>query len=228
MTKRNASPFHPAESIWVGNASRAPTRCEAGLLLIFQSGKLRFEGHPWVLAQTCRRSRVVGRSKNWKMALPPQNSPVQGRAICHLAHSSAIFRKRFQEECGSQLQRAIPANRSSEKRVPEALCGAWYLFRGNSHLPRPAHPLAGNVERRKEARRPAPPAEPRASPDSQLVAAISRFELASPLASFYYATPALRSRQPDLRPAFRRANASIAVAVRVSSPTTFPANERYR
>src|SRR5216684_1181593 len=75
--------------------------------------------------------------------------------------------------------------------------------------------LAGSSDRRKEVRRPAPPAEPRESPDSELVAASSRSEFASHLASFYYATPATRSRQPDRRAAFRRANASIAVAMRV-------------
>jgi hypothetical protein len=45
------------------------------------------------------------------------------------------------------------------------------------------------------------------------------------LASAYYATLALRSRQLDLRPAFRRANASAFAVAAVSEYTGFRAGK---
>src|SRR5437588_12221466 len=111
----------------------------------------------------------------------------------------------------------MPANATPESRVPAALRGAWRRLRATAPLLWPRRALADNADRRKEAHRPASRPEPRASLDSELVAASLRIEFASLLASHYYATPATRSRQLDRRPASRRANASVTVAVRVSA-----------
>src|SRR6266404_6207507 len=135
---------------------------------------------------------MVGENKNRGTALAVQNSPVQARGIFHRAHSSGMRRKHPQEEYESKRSRAIPANCKSEKRA-----------------------LPDNSDRRKKTHSPASKREPRASLDSELVVASLRIECASLLAPHYYATPATRSRQLDRRPAFRRANASVIVAVRV-------------
>ena len=158
---------------------------------------------------------MVGENKNRGTALAVQNSPVQARGIFHGAHSNGMRRKHPQEEYESKRSRAIPANCKSEKRAPAALGGALHRLCGNSHLLRPMRALPDNSDRRKKTHSPASKREPRASLDSELVAASLRIECASLLAPYYYATPATRSRQLDRRPAFRRANASVIVAVRV-------------
>ena len=158
---------------------------------------------------------MVGENKNRGTALAVQNSPVQARGIFHGAHSNGMRRKHPQEEYESKRSRAIPANCKSEKRAPAALGGALHRLCGNSHLLRPMRALPDNSDRRKKTHSPASKREPRASLDSELVAASLRIEFASLLAPYYYATPATRSRQLDRRPAFRRANASVIVAVRV-------------
>jgi len=158
---------------------------------------------------------MVGENKNRGTALAVQNPPVQARGIFHRAQLKRMRRKHPQEEYESKRSRAIPANCKSEKRAPAALRGALHRLCGNSHLLRPMRALPDNSDRRKMTHSPASKREPRASLDSELVAASLRIECASLLASYYYATPATRSRQLDRRPAFRRANASVIVAVRV-------------
>ena len=158
---------------------------------------------------------MVGENKNRGTALAVQNSPVQARGIFHRAHSNGMRRKHPQEEYESKRSRAIPANCKSGKRAPAALRGALHRLCGNSHLLRPMRAPADNSDRRKKTHRPASQREPRASLDSELVAASLRIEFASLLASYYYATPATRSRQLERRPTFRRANASVTLTVRV-------------
>jgi hypothetical protein len=167
-----------------------------------------------IKAQIQQRIRAVGQNKNWKKALPGQGSPAHQRRIFHGVRLAGVCRKRFEEEPGSKLPRAIPASHSLKRRAFVALCWARRL-RDNSQKYRRIVPLACNSERRKEAHKLAQRRVPRESPDSPPAAASSRIEFASSLASVYYATPAARPRQPDCRLAFRTANASVAVAVRV-------------
>ncbi len=144
-----------------------------------------------------------------------QNSPAQLRGIFHRAYSSGIRRKHLHEDCESKRSRAIPVHCKSERRAPEALRGALHRLCGNSHLLRPMRAPADNSDRRKKTHRPASQREPRASLDSELVAASLRIEFVSLLASYCYATPATRSRQLERRRTFRKANASVTLAVRV-------------
>ena len=155
-------------------------------------------------AQIYYRSHAVGQNRNRKNASGMQNFPAQLREIFHRAYSSGIHRKHLQQEFESKRSRAIPANCKSERRAPAALRGALHRLCGNSHLLRPMRALADSSDRRKKTHRPASQREPRASLDSELVAARLRIEFASLLASYYYATPATRSRQLDRRPTFRK------------------------
>jgi hypothetical protein len=65
-------------------------------------------------------------------------------------------------------------------------------------------PLGGNLERHKEARKPAPRRVPRESPDPAPAAANSRFDLASQSASYDQATPTYPTRQSDRSVAFSK------------------------
>jgi len=82
--------------------------------------------------------------------------------------------------------------------VRGALRAAWSQFHDNPYLPLPGlrYRLAGNSDRRKEAHKQVPPAEPRGSLRSKASAAIAQFELAQRFASFDYATPQKSLRQP--------------------------------
>jgi hypothetical protein len=191
------SAFHRVEIRLIRKAGRTLARRGARLLLAFQEGQLRFEGHSGVRAQIYWRSHMVGENKNRGTALAVQNSPVQARGIFHRAHSNGMRRKHPQEEYESKRSRAILANCKSEKRAPAALRGAWHRLCGNSHLLRPMRALPDNSDRRKKTHSPASKREPRASLDSELVASSLRIEFASLLASYYYATLATRSRQLD-------------------------------
>ncbi len=184
-------------------------------MLVFQGGQLRFEGHPWLPAQNYSRNRAIVQNREWKAALQMQISPVQRLGICHRADSNAIRRKRRREKRGSKRSLVILVNRNFERRARMELRAARRWPSGSSQRLRPVYTTAGNSEQRKAAHMPVPRQGLRASPDSEPSAASSRFEYALLSASYDYATPAPSSRQPDRRPAFRRVNISIGVAVRV-------------
>ena len=205
--------FHACEICPIGAATDLPRR-DAYRLLIFQEEQLRFEGPSMIKAQIQQRIRAVGQNKSWKKALPAQDSPVQQRRIFHRVRLTGVGLKPLEEVSGSKLRRAIPANRSPKRSASVALCWACRL-RGNSRKSRPMSPLGGNCARRKEARKPEPRPDSRTSADSEPVAASSRIEFASSLASFYYATPAAPLRQPHRAVTHGKVHASIAVTVRV-------------
>jgi len=69
------SAFHSSVIHLVGKLGRARAHREVGLLLVFQEGPLRFEGHPTVQAQNYLKSRAIGPNRNRKAAQRVENFP---------------------------------------------------------------------------------------------------------------------------------------------------------
>src|SRR6266566_9136887 len=69
------SALHSGVIHLVGKAGRARAHREVGLLLVFQEGQLRFEGHPTVQAQNYLKSRAIGPNRNRKAAQRVENFP---------------------------------------------------------------------------------------------------------------------------------------------------------
>src|SRR6266478_9351133 len=141
--------------------SRPPRAWQGRPALSFQKEPLRFEGHPWILAQNYSGSRA-GRQHGGLKAPPLlRTSPNQRQGICQRARSSVIRRKtRRQGESNSKRSPAFLPHHNFEGLATKELREAWYRHRGSVRPPRAAHALAGNSERRIAAHTLVPPGEP--------------------------------------------------------------------
>jgi hypothetical protein len=167
-----------------------------------------------IQAQIQQQIHAVGRDENRRKASPVWEFPVHEPRRFHRTHLSVECQKSLRAGSEPKLWLAIPENHSLERHASSVPHRARPLC-GNSQNDRQLYPFDGNFGWHKEVHKPAPRPALLESPDSAPVASRQRCDLVSPSAFYKYATPAQVSRQPDRRAAFRTANISIAVAVRI-------------